>query len=124
MDHNQINEVCRRYRNLYAGAIYDVLQYFGYPNEVLSHELSPLSPEMKLAGPAFTVKGTMSCERNEAVRYKRLEMIKQMRRPCVEVRDCGTPFKIAMYGELSATLPPPTAPLAGWWTEAPPTPAN
>src|SRR6266849_6457911 len=99
----EMEQVCARYRNLYAGAIYDVLEHFGYPNQVLSHEFSPLSPEMKLAGPAFTVKGTMSCERNEAVRYKRLEMIKQMRRPCVEVRDCGTPFKIAMYGELSAT---------------------
>ncbi len=25
-----------------------------------------------------------------------------MTRPCVEVRDCGTPYALAMYGELSA----------------------
>ena len=98
-----LEQVSARYRGLYAGAIYDVLEHLGYPNQVLSHELAPLNPEMKLAAPAFTVKGTMSCERNEQVRYKRLDMIKQMRRPCIEVRDCGTPFPLAMYGELSAT---------------------
>src|SRR5260370_41302377 len=100
MDHNQINEVCRRYRELYARAIYDVLEHFGYPSQVLSREFAPLIPEMKLSGPAFTVKGAATCERNEALRHKRLDMIKQMRRPCIEVRDCGTPFTIAMYGEL------------------------
>src|SRR5260370_4252720 len=103
MDQNQINEVCRRYRELYAGAIYDVLEHFGYPNQVLSREFAPLRPERKLSGPALTVKGAATCERNEALRNKRLDMIKQMRRPCIEVRDCGTPFTIAMYGELSAT---------------------
>lgn len=25
-------------------------------------------------------------------------MIKEMRQPCIEVRDCGTPFSIALYG--------------------------
>lgn len=29
-------------------------------------------------------------------------MIKQMRRPCVEVRDRGTTYPVAIYGELSA----------------------
>ncbi|MEO7143628.1 MAG: RraA family protein, partial [Bryobacteraceae bacterium] len=98
-----MEQTAARYRDLYAGAIYDVLEHFGLPNQVLSHEFAPLTPEMKLAGPAFTVKGTMSCERNDALRYKRLEAIKRMRRPCIEVRDRGTPFPIAMYGELSAT---------------------
>jgi regulator of RNase E activity RraA len=100
---NESEEMCQRYRRLYAGAIYDVLEHFGFPNQVLAHEFAPLIPDMKLAGPAFTIKGTMSCERDETIRYKRLKMIKEMRRPCVEVRDCGTPFRIAMYGELSAT---------------------
>lgn len=63
----------------------------------------PLAPDMKLAGPAFTVKGTASTEKDEAVRLRRLEMIKNMRRPCVEVRDRGTTYPVAIYGELSAT---------------------
>lgn len=98
-----LERICERYRRLYAGAVYDVLEHLGYPNQVLSHDLAPLVPEMKLAGPAFTVKGAATCERNEELRHKRLKMIKQMRRPCVEVRECGTPSAVAIYGELSAT---------------------
>jgi 4-hydroxy-4-methyl-2-oxoglutarate aldolase len=100
---NPMERICERYRCLYAALIYDVLEHMGHPAQTLSHELVPLDRDMKLAGPAFTVKGTMSCEKNEAVRFKRLAMIKQMQYPCVEVRDAGTPFHVALYGELSAT---------------------
>jgi regulator of RNase E activity RraA len=95
--------ICERYRKLYGGLIYDVLEHLGHPHQVLSHSLVPLEPSMKLAGPAFTVKGTTNCARDEAVRYKRLAMIKQMSSPCIEVRDAGTPFPVALYGELSAS---------------------
>ena len=98
-----LERICERYRQLYAGVIYDVLEHLGLPNQVLSHKIMPLTPEMKLAGPAFTVKGTSTEERDETVRYKRLKMISEMPHPCVEVRDCGTPFAVAIYGELSAT---------------------
>src|SRR5260370_32484489 len=98
-----LERICERYRQLYAGAVYDVLEHLGYPNQVLTHQLAPLVPDMKLAGPAFTVKGTTSCQRNEEQRYRRLKIIKEMSRPCVEVRDCGTPFSVSLYGELSAT---------------------
>jgi regulator of RNase E activity RraA len=83
--------------------VFDVLEGLGFPNQVLTHELCPLAPEMKLAGPAFTIKGTATCERDEAGRHKRIGMIKQMTHPCIEVRDRGTPFNVALYGELSAT---------------------
>lgn len=95
--------ICERYRKLYGGLIFDVLEHLGYPNQAVSHQLMALHPEMKLAGPAFTVKGTASTEKDESKRYKRLAMIKQMSYPCVEVRDAGTPFHVALYGELSAT---------------------
>ena len=100
---NEMEQICERYKKLYGGAIYDVLEHLGYPNQVLSHQFTPLKSDTKLSGPAFTVKGTMSCERNEEVRYKRLKMIREMTRPCIEVRDAGTPFRVALYGELSAT---------------------
>lgn len=97
-----LQSVCERYRRCYAGLVYDVLEHLGYPNQALSCELTPLIPEMKLAGPAFTVKGTTTTEKNESLRHRRLEMIKHMRRPCIEVRDRGTPYPVAIYGELSA----------------------
>jgi regulator of RNase E activity RraA len=101
--HPEMAEICERYRNLYGGLIFDVLEHMGYPNQAVTHKLTALHPDMKLAGPAFTVKGTVSTEKDESKRYKRLAMIKQMRFPCVEVRDAGTPFHVALYGELSAT---------------------
>lgn len=99
---NDIESICERYRRCYAGLVYDVLEHLGYPNQALSHDLMPIEPQMKLAGPAFTVKGTTSTEKNEVVRARRLEMIRQMKRPCIEVRDRGTPYPVAIYGELSA----------------------
>ena len=99
----ETEQICERYRRLYAALIFDVLEELGYPFQAVSHELTPLDGELKLAGPAFTVKGTMSCEKNPDVRHRRLAMIKQMTFPCVEVRDAGTPFRVALYGELSAT---------------------
>ncbi len=98
-----MEQICARYRALYGALVFDVLEHLGYPHQVLSHSITPVAPGMKLAGPAFTVKGTMSCARDESVRYKRLKMITEMRYPCVEVRDSGTPFPVALYGELSAS---------------------
>lgn len=98
-----MDEICERYRRLYAGAIYDVLEHLGHPHQVLTRDFCPLLPEMKLAGPAFTVKGTTSTERDETLRHRRLKMITHMSKPCIEVRDQGTPFSLALYGELSAT---------------------
>ncbi|MCU0226104.1 MAG: RraA family protein [Bryobacterales bacterium] len=98
-----MKEIRERYLRLYGGLIFDVLEHLGYPYQAVSHQMVGLTSEMKLAGPAFTVKGTMSCEKDESKRYKRLAMIKNMSFPCVEVRDAGTPFHVAIYGELSAT---------------------
>jgi regulator of RNase E activity RraA len=59
---------------------------------------------MKLAGPAFTMKGTATAVKDEKWRYRRLSAIKEMTYPCVEVRDAGTTkFNVALYGELTAT---------------------
>jgi 4-hydroxy-4-methyl-2-oxoglutarate aldolase len=97
-----VEEICERYTRLYAGVVYDVLESLGNPNQALSHDLRALAPGMKLAGPAFTVKGTVTAERNEADRESAMEMIRSMTHPCIEVRDRGTPFNVAIYGELSA----------------------
>lgn len=95
--------ICERYRKLYAGLVFDVLESLGYPHQVLSHHLTPLAVDMKLAGPAFTMKGTLTSERDEAGRHKRMKMVCEMSYPCIEVRDRGTPYNVALYGELSAT---------------------
>lgn len=98
-----MEDICAQYRQLYAGAVYDVLQSLGYPNQALSHEITALAHGMKLAGPAFTVKGAVTAERCHADRQLAMKMLNHMTSPCIEVRDRGTPFNVAIYGELSAT---------------------
>jgi len=98
-----MEDICERYKRLYAGAVYDVLEGLGYPDQAVSHHIVALAPGMKLAGPAFTVKGTATAERDHTGRHQRMKMICAMTHPCVEVRDQGTPFNVAIYGELSAT---------------------
>lgn len=98
-----MEQICDRYKQLYAGVVYDVLEGLGYPDQALSHQIAALAPGMKLAGPAFTVKGTVTAERDTAGRHQRMKMVCSMTHPCIEVRDQGTPFNVAIYGELSAT---------------------
>jgi len=101
---SEMEDICNRYRRLYAGLLFDVLEQMGLPNQALSHEITPLSLDMKLAGPAFTMKGATTAVKDESWRYKRLAAVKDMTFPCVEVRDRGTtPFNVALYGELTAT---------------------
>jgi regulator of RNase E activity RraA len=98
-----MKEICARYKRLYAGLLFDVLEHLGHTNQALAHDIMPISPEMKLAGPAFTFKGTTSAVKDESVRFRRLNALKEMTYPCIEVRDRTTPFNVALYGELSAT---------------------
>jgi len=53
----EISELCRRYRQLSAPLVYDVLDQMGYPHQALSAEIRPLAPGMVAIGPAFTVEG-------------------------------------------------------------------
>lgn len=41
----------------YSADLYDVLDKMGYPNQCLDLGISPLNPEWKAAGPAFTIWG-------------------------------------------------------------------
>ncbi len=102
-DAPEMAEICARYKRLYAGLLFDVLEHLGLTNQALSDEIMPISPEMKLCGPAFTFKGTTTAVKDESVRYRRLNALKEMKFPCIEVRDRTTPFNVALYGELSAT---------------------
>src|SRR5512139_1910137 len=98
-----LEDMCARYQRLYAGLVFDVLEKRGLPNQALSHEIAPIDPQMKLAGPAFTFKGTTVAAKDDAVRFRRLKALQEMNHPCIEVRDRCTPYPVALYGELSAT---------------------
>ncbi|MEM1363344.1 MAG: RraA family protein [Pseudomonadota bacterium] len=97
-------EICDRYKKLYTGVVYDVLEKLGYPHQVLAHDLRPLRPEMVVAGPAFTIKGISDPTGDPDLLEKRIKLFKEMTHPCIDVRDCGFDTQAAHYGEMNLTL--------------------
>jgi 4-hydroxy-4-methyl-2-oxoglutarate aldolase len=50
-------DLAHRFSSLYTGALTDVLDRHGYLQQTLPHELAPLRPGMRLAGPVYPVLG-------------------------------------------------------------------
>mgnify|MGYP006154991137 CR=1 FL=1 len=90
------------------GTVYLLVVWFWGSAWLLSeHAPGPSWIVWTLAGPAFTVKGTDSTEKDETKRYKRLAMIKQMSFTCIEVRDAGTPVALSRRRWARRPTPPP-----------------
>ena len=47
----------RRFARIYTAAITDVMDELGHPRQTLPSALQPLTPEMRVAGYAFTARG-------------------------------------------------------------------
>lgn len=97
-------ETIDRYRKLYTGLVYDVLDELGLPHQALATDLRPLRPDMVVAGPAFTIQGINDPVGDESLRERRIKLFGEMRYPCVDVRDCGFDTRVAHYGEMNAVL--------------------
>ena len=52
-----MDDLTERLARCYTGAVHDVLRMMGHENIVLPAVIKPIAPEMKLAGPAWTVAG-------------------------------------------------------------------
>ena len=53
----QVAEITGRFLKLYTGAIADILDKNGYRNQVLPPQITPLTVNNRVAGPAFTIQG-------------------------------------------------------------------
>ena len=95
-------EMIKRYLKVYAGAIYDVLEHRGLPNQVLSLEIKPLMPHMKVAGPAFTVCSTRAAQGTIKRRGSSSDMIGDMTPGCVIVYSTGREQKSGHWGEMTS----------------------
>ncbi|MEU7004033.1 RraA family protein [Nonomuraea sp. NPDC046570] len=96
-----------RYRALYSGAIYDVLDGLGLPHQALATDIKPIRQDMIIAGPAFTVKGISDAAGNVDMRDRRIHLFNDMRAtgvPLLDVRDCSFDTQVAHYGEMNATV--------------------
>jgi len=58
-----IGEMVERYKKLYTGVIYDVLDQMGFPNQTLSLGIKPLTNDMVIAGIAYTFQGARDSEK-------------------------------------------------------------
>ena len=52
-----MESVCKRYRKLYSGLLYDILDEMGLPYQCFASDIRPILPDMVVAGPAFTIQG-------------------------------------------------------------------
>jgi regulator of RNase E activity RraA len=50
-------DLVARFEKLSTPVVYDVLDQMGFPDQALSAEVRPLDPGMRVAGPAFTIRG-------------------------------------------------------------------
>ena len=94
-------EIAARYKKLYSALVYDTLEEFGNPDQALSAALKPIAPSMKVAGPAFTVRGSNSPSREK--KETGLEMIESLWPGCVCVYDTGNDYVAAHWGEITST---------------------
>lgn len=91
----------RRYKRLYSALVFDTLEELGYPDQALSHQIKPISPAMKVAGPAFTVRGSNSPKREK--KETGLRVIESLWPGCVCVLDTGGDTVAAHWGEITST---------------------
>lgn len=55
-------ELCNRFETLFTSAVNDVLREDGLLNQALPNDILPLRKEMKVCGPAFTIKSSPSLD--------------------------------------------------------------
>ena len=82
-------ERSERLSALYTGAISDILDALGpeFRNQCLPPDIRPLEPTMKVAGPAFPVRGrARHYDDGKDPRYKQMDMLDAIFPNCVVVR--------------------------------------
>ena len=75
-----VEDYCSRFAGIYGGAIADVLDEMGYPQQVLPHEIQAVSMGQRVAGVAMTVEGEpTTSEDPEVVYVPLLEMLGEVK---------------------------------------------
>lgn len=94
-----------RLRSLYTGVVADVLDDLGYRRQCLPADIRPLDRVMKVAGPAYTVRGrARHAEEGPDPRYRQIEMLEHIPPESVVVIDPGDDSTAAHWGELMSNV--------------------
>ena len=93
-------ELSRRYRALYTGAVSDVLDRLGLRDQTLPHYIMPLTLDMAVAGPAFTGQGYPVADVGNDDSDTRIRMLESIRPGTVSVWSSAGHFESAHWGEI------------------------
>ncbi len=92
-------ELCDRYEALFTAAVNDVLREYNLTHQTLPNHIMPLRETMKLAGPAFTIKGSKSLLVKDEMR-ERAEMLESIPANSVVAWDTSGDDESAQWGEV------------------------
>ncbi|MGH2375887.1 MAG: RraA family protein [bacterium] len=94
-----IEELCARYGRLYVAAVADALDDKGLWHQIVDRRIQPLTLEMRVAGPAFTMLGRPERSTDRAIR-KGVKAVDALQRHTVAVMDCSGEEITGHWGEL------------------------
>jgi regulator of RNase E activity RraA len=94
------DELSRRYRALYTGAVSDVLDGLGLRRQALPHYIMPLALDMVVAGPAFTGQGYPVEDITNDDSDRRIQMLESIKPGTISVWSSAGHFASAHWGEI------------------------
>lgn len=94
-----IEELCARYRAVYVAAVADALDDRGLWHQIIDRRIQPLTAEMRVAGPAFTMLGRPERSTDRSIR-KGVAAVDAVRPNTVVVMDCSGEEVTGHWGEL------------------------
>jgi regulator of RNase E activity RraA len=92
-------ELCERFEALFTAAVNDVLREMTLTHQTLPNNILPLKDEMKVAGPAFTIKGAKSLLIRDEME-ERARMLDELPANCVVAWDTSGDDESAQWGEV------------------------
>lgn len=99
-----IKEMCERYKQLYTGAISDILDHKGYRYQTLPNTIHQITDgNVKIAGPAFTGRGEVVEEGTDDDSAVRVGMLDSMEPDTVTIWETKGHQLCAHWGEIMST---------------------
>ena len=99
-----VEDIARRYKKLYTALIYDTMEIeFGLGGRAMDSGIYPLTNDMKVAGPAFTVSRRTTPARDAYTYNMRLGLVNSMTPGCILLSDVQGNKNCGQFGEITAT---------------------
>jgi 4-hydroxy-4-methyl-2-oxoglutarate aldolase len=102
-----LEELCKGLKEAYPAAITDIMDTdFKLHNQWLGPEIKPLVPEMRLAGPAFTMRFLSDPVILDDERYQELttRLVDELKPFSIPIIDTGKCRDAGFWGELMCTI--------------------